>query len=481
MGKQTTRVRAAVLLTLLAWGRGAVAGELTCVFQMTRETTVEQAPKAATKATPTAGRPAPEEAKLRRTSETRRTVVGLAKDVVTVTQQGESSLVHHFPSKRTYVLDLREKSYADVSLFGTVAFRVNELAQRRAMGEGFAAAGVPNDPKVRDITDQFTAESLFSRRLPQDAGRPDAPTATAVQRGKEWEFTRNGRRFVRFVPSDRAIPAEYRRSWTRFLVIQCSIHPTIRERIVQTGVVPELLEFTYEDGISTGTVTYRLESVNEGPERWDGVPTGFTPKVVPGDRLGRILARLAPPRASANDTLRTQPEAERFVAEALARGSALDAYLGWSEYMALARDDTQSRPVKADLLAKILATKDQRVLSLRFKDGTREEAEAILKSIDGIDRSGLKKGYQLDVWRGFVVLGFGRVAEAHDSLLKALEANPYLLNNYRQLGEDHLRSFETVDAWRCFDAIRRVDPGSDLLTEVNELEARYEKEFPDDF
>jgi hypothetical protein len=477
--KSKVQVRAGgALLTLIlvATSSRAVADELTCVFQMTTASVPRGAPGA--EHAPGIGQGAAPAAP-KRTTETRRTIVGLSKDAITVTDGAASMIAYHFPSKRMYVLDLREKTYADVSLYGTVAFRINELIQRRAMREGLAAAGVKLDDAQRDATDQFTVESLVSRRLPDDAARADAPTATVGQHGKTLQFHRGDRRFVVFKPSAQAMPPEYTKSWTRFLVIQCSIHPTIRQQIVRTGAVPELLEFSYFDSFGSATVTYRLESAGAKPDRWSGVPEGFKPKLVPGDRLGHVLARIDP--RAPNNTLRDAKAAEHFIDDNLARGHALDAYLGWIEYSNLADDDAPTQDKIQALLAKILAAKDDRVSALRFKQETPNESETIVKAIDRTDRRGLAKGYQLDAWRGLLLVNLGRVDEANNSLLKALEANPFLLNCYRQLGDNYFQAFQTVDAWRCFDAIRQIDAKSHLLKSVIELEARYEKDFPDDF
>ena len=339
--------------------------------------------------------------------------------------------------------------------------------------------GINGDRPSPELLDQFTAESLFSHRLPEDSGRPGGPVADVVHRGKQLEFYQGRRRFVRLIPGDDPLPPEYRPSWTRFLVIQCSIHPTIRDQIVRTGLIPKLLQFSYFDAMESCTMTYRLESVSEGPDRWVGIPLGFTPKVFAGDRLGCILAKLDP--KDWGTTLRTRPATERFIDEALVRGDALDAYLGWAEYTALTGDNAARRESKDRLFARILAAQDERVLSLEFAQGKPEQWEAIQKTIDEIDRRGLKKGYQLDVCRSFFLTGLGRAVDADDCLLKAIEANPHLLNCYQRLGDDHLRAFDTVDAWRCFDAIRRIDPDYFMLSNVNELEARYQKDFPDDF
>jgi hypothetical protein len=471
MGLRVLLGPAAFVAILLTGAAGAVAGELRCVFNVTRQT-VRQAAQGA-------GQLAAIDAESRPNKETRRTVLDLAKDGFAVTREGETTMAYHFPTRRMVVLDLREKTYADLSLHGMVASRVNELVRRRALAEQLAAAKMPEDDPRRGLTDPFIAETLFSRRLPQDARRLDATGAEVVHRGKGWEFARGGRRFVRFLPSDHPVPPECRRSWDRFLVHQCSIHPTIRESIVQAGAIPDLLEFSYFDATESCTVTYRLERVGEGPGCHAKVPPGFAPKLVPGDRLGPILAKLDP--KDSREALRTQASAGQFIDEALARGDALDAYLGWNEFAALVVDDAESRAAKDAWLARILAKKDPRVSSLRSRRGQPNEAESTLKTIDAIDRRGLRKGYQLDVWRGFLLVGLGRIPAANDAFLRALEANPYLLNCYRQLGDDHLKAFESVEAWRCYDAIRRVEPDSPMLAEVKTLEARLEKDFPEDF
>src|SRR5262249_14955735 len=141
----------------------------------------------------------------------------------------------------------------------------------------------------------------------------------------------------------------------------------------------------------------------------------------------------------------------------------------------------ESRASKDAWLARILAAKDGRVSSLRSHQGKPQEAEATLGTIDAIDRRGLRKGYQLAVWRGFILGRLGRVPPPTACFLPAHQATLCLLNCYGQLGDDHLKGFEPVEAWRCYDAIRRVEPDSPMLAEVKGLEARLEKDFPEDF
>ena len=284
-----------ISLTGAAW---AVAEELTCVFEVTTDTVAVDA-----QTVPGADQPHGAKANAGHHVETRRTVIGLAPDHVTATHEGETTLAYHFPSRRMYVLDWREKTYADLSLYGMVAFRVNELVRRRSLVNKAIPAAINDNAAIPNRSDQFTVESLLSLRLPDDSRRPDSPVATVVHRGKEWAFDQGGRRFVRFVASDHPVPKAYRKSWSRFLTIQCSIHPTVREQLVAFGVFPDVLQFSYVDITKSCTVTHRLESVHEGPSRWAGVPSGFRPKVAAIDRLGAVLARLG--TNEIQDTLRT--------------------------------------------------------------------------------------------------------------------------------------------------------------------------------
>src|SRR5262245_36538698 len=110
MGSRVLLGQATLVTILLTGAGGAVAGELRCVFNVTRQTVRQaaQGPQGVS-------RPAAGEAGPGRTNEAHRTVIDLATDGFAVTREGETTLAYHFPSRRMYVLDLREKTYADLS------------------------------------------------------------------------------------------------------------------------------------------------------------------------------------------------------------------------------------------------------------------------------------------------------------------------------------------------------------------------------
>ena len=114
-------------------------------------------------------------------------------------------------------------------------------------------------------------------------------------------------------------------------------------------------------------------------------------------------------------------------------------------------------------------------------DDKRNLNPLIRLAIEAIDRKGLTRGYMIDARAGEILAALGRSAEAEEHWIKALDANPRLIRVYIHLGTSRFRSFDMNDAWRCFDAARRVDPASPLLADITGLEARFANDFPDEF
>ena len=168
---------------------------------------------------------------------------------------------------------------------------------------------------------------------------------------------------------------------------------------------------------------------------------------------------------------------ERFVDTSLKANHVLDAYLAWYEYNARTGDEA---PMIVD---RIMATESPQLQDFLKQDvaNVAEGAEKKLRELNAIDRAGLTRGHIIDVFRGALLTLVNRPDEANQQFLKALEANPLLTSVYVLLGTNHFRSMATEDAWRCFDAAKRINPASPSLTDVRILETRLERDFPEAF
>lgn len=475
----------------LSASAGQGAEEIRCVFAVTRETLTPTevgltATAEASNVGPAIG------ASPRRVTEAFRLTIGLSKDYLTEQRdQSPELLVIHFPTRRVYTLDRNAKTYRESSLYGHVAFRVNELINRLAVGAGWKAAnqsGAAWQPPpgvsatfAAKALDQFRAESLFSLRLPKAAQLTESPAASPVDVGKGWEFHYQGEPLVKFTPSVQPVPEALRRGFLHFLVHRCQIHSTIRDKVIDAGVWPESLWFQTTDLATEKAVTLKLVSAgNVGvTDAWTGIPSGFTLRFDQNDPLDRVLAKLHNVQCVSSKNRPSEERAllEQFVDTSLKANHVLDAYLAWYEYNARTGDEV---PVIVD---RIMATESPQLQDFLKQDvaNVAEGAEKKLRELNAIDRHGLTRGHIIDVFRGALLTLVNRPDEANQQFLKALEANPLLTSVYVLLGTNHFRSMATEDAWRCFDAAKRINPASPSLADVRALETRLERDFPEAF
>jgi hypothetical protein len=443
---------------LLAGPAAARADEFRCVFDMTRQVVGFTTPEPGTLPV---GPPAPEAV-----------TVGLARDYVYEVYKGGNALYIHFPSRRIVDLYLGEKTFVDASLYGNVAFRVNELINRRAMGEAMKAA------ELREVSDQlfdrFRAESELSLRSPVDKVPLTDSSFQYVPLGRGWSVVYGGETVVRFVPSTVRVPERFRRAYRHFLTYWCAIHPLVRDKILATGVLPETLAFVRPVVREKYLNTLRLRSTATSPQEWAGVPRDYAPRYDPKDPLDRILQAFEARRSTPPDTSRAT--LIQFVDGALKRGRVLDAYLGWWEHTAMTGDMAE------DVRRWIVDTRSPQLRPfIGHGKMSPEDTQAWVKDIQATDRKGLTKGYVLDALCGGLLAELGRGREAADLLVKALEANPFLDICYPALGGCYMAWFDTAKAWQCYDTARRVNPRSRFLDGVRDLEARLARDFPEEF
>ncbi|MGE3821351.1 MAG: tetratricopeptide repeat protein [Isosphaeraceae bacterium] len=471
----------------------ATAGDLRCVFEVTRETV----------ALPALVWPRDDAPKVPLAPPKRQTFtlnLGLGRDALVCEEQEQGAdapgerIAYDFLARRVTTSRPSARSYRDTSLYAVVAFRVNELINRTAMAASLAAAqaGRPADERmpadlIGRYVGRFASETLFSLRLPPGPPPPkeapflQPPLMLAVDRevGPGWDFLYNGKAVVQFTPSPRPLPAEFHRTLRHFLAYRCSIHPDARDKILAAGVVPGALTFQYTDvgRLVEETVTLTLKVVRDAqddPVRV-GVPKGYEPEVDPARPLDLIVRKLSKRLGEV-----PRPDREglaRFVGEALKRGDDLDAYLALCEFTA----ETGDPALDVGAWIKKSESPQVRAFVAAFDKPTPEDLERRIQALESIDRAGLSKGYMIDALCASTLTLLGRTAEAEPRYLKALEANPLLVDAYVTLGTSRFQTFQIEDAWQAFDAARRIDPASPYLSEVKALETRLAADFPDEF
>jgi hypothetical protein len=408
--------------------------------------------------------------------------VGLAKDYFSMVEPGGVTAIFHFPTRRIVTLEPSKKTFSDDSLYGLVAFRVNELINRGAQRAAFLALEKretsPQRRKQLDSLlksfDRFRSESQFSLLTPVKDNVVTVAAFQTVPHGKGWDIVYDGETVVRFVPSGVRVPDAFLRSYHHYLSYSCQIHPLIRDKILATRMVPETLSFANVGMLEKRSTTFKLRSAATVVEEWAGIPRDYTREHNPASRLDRVLQKFEVQKDQIHLTSRS--EMIQFVDEAMKRNAYLDAYLEWWEYFHITGDTAM------DVRRWVVGTRSEQLRPFtRPRAQSREADASYAEELKAIDRKGLTKGYMIDVTRAGLLSQLGRADEAEDLYLKALEANPALTGAFEMLGEIYYREFRTNEAWRCFDTARKIGPNTRFLKEVQSLEARLVKDFPDEF
>jgi hypothetical protein len=398
--------------------------------------------------------------------------VVLGKDYFFVVK-GDKQVVFDYRARKIFHLNLRDRTYEDSFLDAFVAYYVQELTYRRARAEGLKAAKI-SDAELDQEFDQFNLESVFSRQLPKDAGRPSTPTAEILPRDKGWIASYKCTTVVDFTPSEYAVPSLCRQSFLHFLIHGCKLHPQLWHKVAESERFPEALVYRYYR-LGPSSCKLHLKSVTESLEEWKGIPAGFTKEVSPHDPLASVVKQFMRAREEARPP--TKEDVNRYVQKSLEGGDVLDAYLAWHEWF------LQTGEYDDDLVRPILRAADREIRTLHSVIG-KEEKESGRRMYDAVlaleKRSPTKK-YVLAVIHANWLVDGNRFKEALDLQQKALEANPYLAAVYFDIGHVFYVNFNMDAAWRCAEMTRALAIHHPLLRNFEKLESQLQKDFPEDF
>ncbi len=254
----------------------------------------------------------------------------------------------------------------------------------------------------------------------------------------------------------------------------CNIHPELRKQIEANGKVPALLTYRVQTLNRSLTVSFRLKSASEREGVWTSVPKGFTKYVDPKDPLAPVVTQFE--KALKDSKPPTEDGVRQFVKYSLHTGRVLDAYLAWHEYF------LQTGEGDRDLLDRISDAADEEVRFLIAHLGEGgNEGRRLYETLNSLERRNPQPKYILGVIRANVLVHAGRPQEAIALQKKALDANPYLAAVYYDIGSAYYSDFSFSLAWRCFEMARKLAPKHFVLRQLDELQARFEKDFPDDF
>lgn len=369
-----------------------------------------------------------------------------------------------FVSKRVSTVDLKANEFEENSLYGDLAFRVQELQNRFYLNE------VLKHAKSREYQ-QRDMEALLG--ILKD--RKEKPTVTSQKEGKKVTYSIGDQAETVCTYSEEAVPERFQAAFRRLLVYSSQIHPAIQREICAQHKLPEKIEWKVNDIVAIHESKLSLRNSRLVEITRFALPAKCQLKPAEDElrKIIRVTTQALPTHV--------KPKLEE-VKESIKKtypSAPLEAFLIMLDY-ALSYQEQGIQAVLGDLG---IADNQDAQLQLFIKglqEGGKDPAAAE-KIFASIERKGLAHAQMIDVQIAVMKMQQNDKKGATDYFLKALKRNPYLTGVYHDLGGMAYNSFDMGLAWQCYDLGKKIDPKQGQIRSVVEFEKRLERDFPDFF
>ncbi len=357
-------------------------------------------------------------------------------------------------AERTVTTFHREKRQLErANLLARLGFREAEFRNRLRLGEALKAAGVKEA-----FFDTVLMEHLFSLRAPQSPGPELAVNGDRVR------WTHGGKTLFALEQSGPEWSAEQRRAWLRFVIYLFGLHPAIVADIEKRSACPSEMEI--------GRINADIEQL---VFRLRGVAEDVAPSV-PGNVAGE------PPQSEA---VKIAAQVEQLGADgyraactalrgdfetAFSNGRVLEGALLMLEW-GLWTDALTPEVVRAYRDA-MNQDADCQALLTSLNPRSKAEAEQAVATLLQLENRSGKGKRALRIFRANSLTKLGKYQESRQLFVEVLQEAPANVGALKDLGDLYYGAFEMADAWRCWDAAKRLLPTHKNLKPVLEMERR---------
>ncbi|MBL8821766.1 MAG: hypothetical protein JNJ77_04195 [Planctomycetia bacterium] len=366
-----------------------------------------------------------------------------------------------------------KKEYSQTSVQALVLFRGMELQNRQYLSTilNEALKDKTRKSEVNRTEDPRDLEATFGILI-KDLPRAE-PAETHQKQATTFHIDNKVK--VEYTPSGDKVPPEFQAAFRLWLTHTASIHPAIRNRILDKQFVPRHLKWKTQSGAGYEEHDWKLIKVSLAQVDPFSVPAGFRLLVDDKDPVSVMLSK-------ASDRIRkhqrmTPPEIEAAMKKAVEAGRPLDAFL-----LAINDGLSYSDSQAAQNLRKlnVFQSENEQLKSFTQTFGNRKSEKESIEILEKIDRTGLNYGYVLETQLGGMKMQ-NASGEAKGHYLKAIEANPHLTGAYVDLGKVLQSMYRTPDAWKCWELARQIDPKHGMVLGVLKLEKQLFEMHPEFF
>ncbi len=390
--------------------------------------------------------------------------VALGERYMSVTAPGQMN-IFDFATRRRYLVDLKTRTYVGYSLFDTVGFRVMELQNRANLGR------MLGEMKI----ERPVSNAVFDEQSLSVLGKP-ARTMAERADGADMVLSIDGETMMRIGAGGPSVSASDAAAFIRYLRYQFGGHPLVLAKLSELRRIPPTFVMYYSDVGGSQTRTFTITGLTSAaPPAYD--LAAFSERAEGGDEIDQLLDRAARAKPPAPGVGRQQSEAE--MRAAFAEKRPLDAMLGAIEWT-LASGAAMA-PFSAEQQEALKSDQNVRAVLTAMNPADKAGLSASVRVMQAMRSQTMRKRHILQLFEANNRVKLGDRSTALPMYASVLRANPALAGAYKDMGDTLFAGFDMPRAWRSWDEGRRIAPGLNLFTAVNQFEQGLVRDHPEYF
>lgn len=397
----------------------------------------------------------------------------LGEDYLAV-EQGDSQIIYDFEKREMMIQSAEENLCSTTALYSWPNFLDMELQNRIAIRQilyGGGAEGINSLEPFSEEADLGITTGGISKYAVKDIQEAQ---------GTKYYFEDHQVAYVSL--REDSIPKDYRQSFEKLLLYSMPMHPLIRRQALKSSKWIAVYEKIPIDVVgSHEKTTYILKGIETTQEavllHRQGCPANANQSTDShAARLNKIISGVE------NTSLPLEQdwnEGKQIVDDLVENEDYFEAYLGLFEQHLKYGHNIES---KMQQVFPVIGHDPRVVLLIQGMDSSSKEKVA--QSIDklkSIDRTGLSRGYMIDIFLANTLFADGQAGEAIDLFIKVLEHDPLFVGAYNDLALIFNSQYDSVSAWQCWDIARKIVPDHPMLKGVTEHERYLVREYPEFF
>ena len=390
-------------------------------------------------------------------------LVEIGKDYFSY-EENNKKHVYDFKNDRIITINKDAGTYLDDSLFMDIGFRDYEFQNRLYLGRALGAASIKDNPMAIPLSEHifsFTAKE-HQTKIKKERKNDDVT------------FSWSGKELFKHNKNVVNIKSPYKNGFMRFLRYHLGGHPKILVSLQELSGIPSSLTITSYN-VQTKITTLHLKSHKYVADKLPNLS-----KFKKGKVEGVLASLLSKSTIFSEDALNTS--VNTLLAKATSAFNDkryLDAILTYLEYtLATGKKMPRQFNPQRELITTDL---DVKTFFGTLSPKSKEEGQKAVKTLVALRSKSKDRKHILKIFEANTRSSLGMQKESIQLFHATLKKNPYITGAWKDLGELYFRSYNSRDAWRCWDTARKLNPQHKLLAKVTQFEVRLKKNNPDFF